>query len=137
MQPKNMIHVLKLPSNIMASKPLEKHNRNLMTWPKWNGVFEKQENDTAIESNRDCDKCRERIDLAEMKCSAADYAIDRKSWRQTSAQEEKRIMMKWTSWTEFLWRAELAKEDTFHPTGQLFSLLSLFWVIKLSRFSWR
>ena len=30
---------------------------------------------------------------------------------KTSAQEEKRIMMKWTSWSEFLWRAELAKED--------------------------
>ncbi len=59
MQPIKYDTFLKLASNSIASVPLEKHNRNLMTWPNWNGVLEKQENDTAIESNREGDKCRE------------------------------------------------------------------------------
>ena len=65
-----MIHVLKPVSNSIASIPLEKHNRNLMTWQSWNWILEKEKKDTAIEGNRGCDKCRERIAHAEMTCSA-------------------------------------------------------------------
>ena len=76
-----MIHVLKLASNSIASKPVEKHNRNLMTWPNWNGVLVKQEMILQLKVTETAINVENGLLTQRWRAVHADYALYRDSWR--------------------------------------------------------